>query len=350
MSNLENLSKLIHKNFKDYIFLCFILAFHFVTTFFIYRTQVTIIEDNKYYDFAVNAEVDINELQRRLEHYADALYSFRGVFASHGFISKAEWDVHVDSFKLLERYPGVNALGYIHIVTNENKAEYLEKMNQTYGKYDQFKDGFKIFPDDSLDEMHVLTYRSPFDPTVEALGFNVHSEEVRAKAIDYSIEKRIPVSTAKLDFAYSIQGDSFLVFLPTQYNDKVTGELVLAFQVDDLIRDVYPKYYSSNIIGLEIYDKTDTSEESDSNLIFRGLDIGESDLEPIEFNFIFGERNWLVRLIPSTYYLPSVDEMAFANALFFILSISGATLAILFYQLILDRIKTSRIYLKSINS
>ncbi len=345
-----NLGKVILKafsKFREYILLAIILLIHFIITFNLYDTQINVIEENNYFDFSLNAKTDINELQQRLENYSDILYSFRGIFAEHGLLTKEEWDLHVDSFKLLERYLGINALGYIHIVNDENYDEYISLMNKTYTKYDQFKDGFKIFPDDSLDEMHVLTYRSPFNPSEEAIGFNVYSLDSRKSAIDLAIKEKVPVSTAKLDFAYSVEGDTFLIFLPVQFQDKITGELVIALQIDNLIQHVYPEYYSNSIIGLEIYDTTDNTILDDSNAIFKGLDIEPSGLKPIDFNFEFGFRNWLVRMTPSSYYLPTVDELAFTTTVFFILAVSGATLTILLYQLILDSIKRSKIYIES---
>ncbi len=63
-------------------------------------------------------------IERRLQTYFDALRAGQGFFAARQTTKRAEWQAFVQAMDLPKRYPGINGLGFIRSVADEQKTLY----------------------------------------------------------------------------------------------------------------------------------------------------------------------------------------------------------------------------------
>lgn len=154
----------------------FILVGSLFLTFGAWYLVQSEVEQKKQILFDREAEQIVALVSERMQKYEDALWS--GVAAvhsqSHG-IDYAEWKRFADTLKIEKKYPGINGIGIIFYVPQDDLSAFLERERE-------MRPDFKIHPDHNGNEYLPITYIEPQAYNAQAVGLDMAHEENRYTA------------------------------------------------------------------------------------------------------------------------------------------------------------------------
>lgn len=167
-----------------------------------------------------------NLVQKRLESNVQLLCSAAAFMRSSNDVSQQDWREFTLSQGLLERFEGIQGVGFAPWVDPHNVADFLaQKQREGF-------DSLRIFPPSLLNEGYVISYIEPFsEQNKKAVGFNMSTEPVRTQAILEAFKRKKPTLSAKIEL---IQGDTpeekagFVVYIPLFDQEKWPRGVVFA--------------------------------------------------------------------------------------------------------------------------
>ena len=148
-------------------------------------------------------------LSNRIDSYELALKGARGFFMGSDYVSPDEWRSYVDSLQVEENFVGINGIGWIAKVDNQDTQKFLE-----WARADKSKD-FEIHPETSLspDSRYVITYIEPERKNKQAVGLDISFEKNRFDAANLARDSGETALTKKV--------------ILVQDNEKTPGFLLL---------------------------------------------------------------------------------------------------------------------------
>lgn len=118
-------------------------------------------------------------IDRQVSGYSEALFGLRADFAREPGLSRAVFRKLVDIRGLTQRNPGATLITFNRLVPREELAEYEARVSSRLP-------GFRVTsPNPDVDHV-VIEYLEPFDPDSPALGFDIASEPVRRRALEFA--------------------------------------------------------------------------------------------------------------------------------------------------------------------
>ncbi len=115
-------------------------------------------------------------VSERMAHYEDALRAGVAVIQSNkGDVDTNSWKRFSDALKLDEKYLGINGIGVIFHVRNENISSFLKKERE-------LRPDFKIHPSHTENEYWPITYVEPLKGNELAVGLDMAFEQNRFSA------------------------------------------------------------------------------------------------------------------------------------------------------------------------
>lgn len=192
-----------------------------------------------------------NLVQKRLESNVQLLCSAAAFMRSSNDVSQQDWREFTLSQGLLERFEGIQGVGFAPWVDPYNVADFLaQKQREGF-------DSLRIFPPSLLNEGYVISYIEPFsEQNKKAVGFNMSTEPVRTQAILEAFKRKKPTLSAKIEL---IQGDTpeekagFVVYIPLFDQEKWPRGVVFAgMKAKTLFEDVLGTRYLK--ADFELYD------------------------------------------------------------------------------------------------
>jgi CHASE1-domain containing sensor protein len=113
-----------------------------------------------------------NSVRQRVEVFEEALRSEAGFVSVNERLDQAEWSASIEASKVLERYPGIEGVGYIDVV-NAGIDEYIEQARLTDGS-------FALTPPGEREVYAPIRYVEPLTQlNMAAIGFDAYSEQSR---------------------------------------------------------------------------------------------------------------------------------------------------------------------------
>jgi signal transduction histidine kinase len=147
-------------------------------------------------------------VEHRMKNYEDALWSGVGmIHASNGQIDFDRWQAYAESIDVTRKYPGINGIGVIHSVNDDQLDLYLAEQRIQ-------QPGFHVHPDHTHDEHFPISYVVPVAGNEQAVGLD----------IAYEPNRRIAAKRAGESGTAQITGPITLV----QDNSKTAGFLFYA--------------------------------------------------------------------------------------------------------------------------
>lgn len=199
-------------------------------------------------------------VSERMAHYEDALRA--GVAAVHSNeigVDANSWRRFSDALKLDEKYLGINGIGIIYHIRNENINDFLEKERE-------LRPNFKIHPSHSKNEYWPITYVEPVKGNELAVGLDMAFEQNRFSA---SKQARDTADTQITGPITLVQDEKktpgFLQFVPF-YDSKNISTLELRRK--HFVGHVYAPFIMSKLIK-------GTLEQKSRHLIFSIYDEGQ---------------------------------------------------------------------------
>jgi PAS domain S-box-containing protein len=197
------------------------------------------------------------KVQGRMDAYRETLYAGVGLFEASQSVESDEWHRFVDALKIDTNFPGIQGLGYTHIIPPEH-AKNSKQKQELYTS---------------------IIYLEPTDwRNRRALGYDMFSEQVRREAMLRALYTGKAATSGKVRLMQENSIDEqagFLMYVPVYRKGMplktnaerlaaIKGFVYAPFRGNDLMHGILGNRY--NDIGLEIYD----GEKNKSNLIFSG--------------------------------------------------------------------------------
>jgi signal transduction histidine kinase len=221
-----------------------------------------------------NKEVDIivEKIEQRLVHYAQILYSSRGLFAASNEVERDEWHEFIESQKISARFPGIQGVGFQKYVTDKDiflkdmeELRILDLLNRDPPAADQNGNYEYIFFLDPINERNK-----------NAFGYNMFSDNVRREALERSQKYDTPALSGKVILVQEITENKqfgFLLYLPiyannaphstlVERNTNLIGHVYQPFRMGDFMDGIVTEKITE--LDFFIFDQS----ESDENLMY----------------------------------------------------------------------------------
>ncbi|MDA9556412.1 CHASE domain-containing protein [Vibrio sp.] len=197
-----------------------IIGLSLVLTFSAWYYSKLQLEQKLELKFNRNAEQVVSLVKERMELYENALWG--GVAyadANKEAISYLDWLSYANSLKIDQAYPGINGIGIIYNIQQDQLDDYLQVQRSLRPDYD-------IHPIHKETEYWPITYVEPAKPNAKAIGLDMAFEHNRYS----SIKKARDTGTAQLTGPITLVQDSkktpgFLFYTPF-YKYGVTPKTV----------------------------------------------------------------------------------------------------------------------------
>lgn len=245
-------------------------------------------------------------IENKISLYVALLKGGRGFVESNREINRENFADYVKSLELENNYKGVEGIGYVKIVTAEERVALTKKMiSEGYSD-------FKIFPVADKNSYQVVTYLEPStERNRKIVGFDLATEPNRLEALNMARETGEAASSSKVLPIQDSESNSqagFLIFLPIYKNGglpatveertkNIIGYIYSPFRANNFLNEIQDNKSMSDI-ALRIYDGQPNAE----NLLSKTGDFQKSAFaNQIEENYTtenelnVAGRKWIIQ-------------------------------------------------------
>ncbi len=304
------------RNRREYTaILALVLAIFAATIFAWHATSTTLTERNQARFEALTIESE-KALKNRLSAYEDAILGGAGLFYASDHVSRVEWRKYVSALDVVNRYPGINGIGYIPRVAPAELDTFL-----AYERYNGQPD-FRIHPEVDNNTYYVITYIEPIDINQAAMGLNIAFEGNRKAAAELAARTGRSAITKRILLVQDAEKTPGFLLLYPIYNTGSFDELTNPEK--DLMGWVYAPFIGKNLlgdltasqgerIGISIYDGARADK---SQLIFSEagrVDAGPHDQPNFKKTSTFNimQQDWTVEWVSTkSFEAATVDFQA----------------------------------------
>ena len=192
-------------------------------------------------------------LTQRYSLYEQALYGGLGLFYASEYVSGDEWEAYTNALQIDTTLPGINGIGYIDYVQENDLESYLAVVQERY------RPDFKNYPDTTYQDKFVIKYIEPIDRNIQAVGLDIGFEKNRRQAAERARDFGVPALTRKIELVQDAKKEAGFLLLIPRYSTNATPETVLEKQ-KKLIGWVYAPFIGSNFFrGLSLASKEQLS-------------------------------------------------------------------------------------------
>ena len=124
-----------------------------------------------HFDAAV--QVTEAEIRQRMQHYADILKSLRSLFYASHHVTSEEFQTFIDSSYIPQRYPGVQAIGYIRHPTWQDTPPSTQNLRQVQMEIPCGDPDSSISPRGERPEYHIVPFVEHMARNVKLLGEDI---------------------------------------------------------------------------------------------------------------------------------------------------------------------------------
>ena len=314
--------------FFDYVpYLVFFIFLSF--SVFLYTESVKTLKKEINHTLSMTATDMADAIESRMGTYEQVLRGGEGFYAANDYeVTRDMWQTYISRLRLQERFPGMQAVGFTKIVSKEEAPQHIRHMREIGTP------SYEIHPRVYNDKMVVVCNMYP--ETVEnirVMGFDLHSEPVRAAMLDYAEQSGRAALSGKMVLKQELNETSapagVLMALPIYRNGKIYGFIAAPFRVNRLMEGIFGP--STHGLELSIYDKN----TGDANLMYRSGSGAVSQYNmsiPVE---LYG-RIWILQFSAGKEFLRQFD---FNKPLIILMGgvVTGALLAMLIFILLKTR-------------
>lgn len=227
---------------------------------------------------------EVSRLQLAIENkinlYVALLKGGRGFIESNREITRENFKEYIQSLDLGNNYSGVQGIGYVKIVTPNERETLTSKMKS------EGYENFQIFPTEEKDSYRVVVYLEPLNERNEkAIGFDMSSEIIRREALDRARDSGEAATSGKINLTHDDPTNAqsgFFIYLPiykqsdklnssSERSQNLTGYIYSPFNAGDFLREIQRDKSASDVL-LKIYD----GESHPNNLLTQSLEFPES--------------------------------------------------------------------------
>ncbi len=229
-------------------------------------------------------------------------------------ITRREWATYVESLRLAEQHTGISVLGYVEKIRKADVDAFLAR-TRADGAPEfsiRFEGGAAESP---FDDLYPVKYTEPLDRGRRALGYDIGSHPVRRRAIERAAASGSFTLSDVIQLARSTDPEpGFLLMFPVYHpgcdlsteaarRDALKALVSSPFPGRGLLQEIPPALHRRAFI--QILNRTD---KGDLELIMEDPESGTfvphaRGPAPMETELRMGGRVWLIRALPTPFFL-----------------------------------------------
>lgn len=261
----------IRKPYIPYIILIICLLITFLSTIYVIRGTDEL--DNLRFENAIQETQ--NNIATRIDTYISLLRGNAGMITAYPDLPEEKFRTFLERVALSQQYPGIQGIGYIKKVLNEDKESFINK---------EIADGnenFTIFPDRNVAEYYPIVFLEPkeLNDNEIKIGFDISSNEPRWKALQRARDTGVRAASEAVILGQIIdlpqKQTGFIIYLPVyststvpntveERREKIVGFVYAPFKIDDIFLGIIGNETNS-LIKYKVYDG---DKPNVSNLIY----------------------------------------------------------------------------------
>ena len=196
-----------------------ILLAGLVITVLSWRHTLRLAEENHQQDFELLAVQAEDALAHRLRMMTEVLQGVQSVFNLQPGLTRAEFRRAVYRNGFLDRYPGVQVVGYIKRIDAGHENEYEQSVRSDHSIDPNGYPRFSIHPPGRRPEYSVITYAEPMAGNEKALGFDIASEPVRLSAMELARDTGMTAMTGGITLVQETGTQTGLLLMAPLYRE-----------------------------------------------------------------------------------------------------------------------------------
>jgi len=221
-----------------------------------------------------NQDRIISNIRTRMSHYENALIQLRAYLVTSENVNRKNFRRYVESLTMLEKYPGIQGLGYTLRISPNNLKQYENQIRQ------EGFPAFKVWPDFPRKEYFSIHFLEPFNwRNKRAFGYDMFSDATRREAMSRARDSGNPAVTSMVKLVQETHEEpqpGFLIYVPVytgylkpktiaERREKLIGFVYAPFRSKDLFSAIYLVDESqAKELHSHIYD----GEPSNENIYF----------------------------------------------------------------------------------
>jgi PAS domain S-box-containing protein len=220
-------------------------------------------------EFTLRADQATTEIRKRLLAYEQVLRGGVALFGATGTTSRTQWRAYVERLNIAESLSGARAIGFVKVVTDEDKASHIRAM-RSEGLPD-----YDIRPPGLRDVYAPVVYLEPFSDRIPRVtGFDMFTEPVRRATMERARDQGLATISGEVKWVTEIEQKEqkgFIMYLPVYSGGAlpasvearrsgVAGFVYAPFRMTSLIGGMLDP--QADGIDLEIFDGAAPASES----------------------------------------------------------------------------------------
>lgn len=223
--------------------------------------------DEARFDNAIQAAAD--RINSRMDLYVALLRGGGALFAAEN-VSRTDWRRYTERLDVLNRYPGVQGVGYSREIPPDSIAIVEAEMHA------QGVPDFRVWPTTPREEYHAILYLEPLDERNRAaLGYDMYSEPGRREAMARARDSGQSALSQRVTLVQEVEGPvqaGFLVYVPVYATGDIPpdvegrrrelqGFVYAPFRAGDLFRNIFGTERDPRV-DVRVFDGTEVKRDA----------------------------------------------------------------------------------------
>ncbi len=326
----------------------FILISGLVLTLIVTRnTQQHVLDHAKHEFNLVCNEIQII-IDTRLHAHAQLLQTGSSLFAVSDTVTRKEWEIYNSRAKVKEDLPGIQGVGYSHIIAKNQLKQHIENIR---------REGFPNYTVKPFGDRETYTsiiYLEPLSGrNLRAFGYDMFSEPVRRKAMELARDSDMAILSGKVTLVQETNEDlqaGTLMYVPVYRNglpvttveqrrNAIRGWVYSPYRMNDLMKGISGRWSNKETdqIHLQIYENDSIAENNllfDSRSSISGDCCGKQTLTN-SLSINFNGTKWLL------VFTQNKEQHSFAESKEALVLFTGIALSILLFFLSISIFNTT---------
>ncbi len=213
------------------------------------------------------------KVEDRLAAHSQILRGGAAFFTDSDGVTREEWHEFTEQQKVSQKLPGIQGIGYTHLVPRGQLAEHTRKVRD-----EGFPD-YRVWPEGDRDPYSSIIYLEPLSGrNLRAFGYDMLTEPVRRAALEQSRDSDESVLTGKVTLVQETNEDiqaGTLMYAPVyrvgvphetvaERRAAIQGWVYSPYRMNDLMKGILGRrdLAGNKRIHLEIFDGETPSGES----------------------------------------------------------------------------------------
>jgi PAS domain S-box-containing protein len=321
-----------------------ILIIGIVLTIIIASNTTKNLKASEEHEFSLVCHEIKTKISTRLHAHALLLRSGAAFFAASDLVTRTEWKIFSETSKIDKNLPGKQGVGCAMIIKKDQLQKHIQEVRK-----EGFSD-YKVRPEGNREIYTSIVYIEPFrGRNLRAFGYDMYSEHIRRKAMDYARDYDVAAITGKVQLVQETTNDiqsGTLMYVPVYkkglpintINERraaIIGWVYSPYRMADLMQGILGTRGLNDIykIHLQIFDNDNFNQNSliydsqQKNVITQKDYDNKKRILPIEFN----GKKWNLRFSKSEehiYNLKSKDQIYLISGLIISLLLFGLSLSL----------------------